>query len=320
MPLYLALDFGGTKLTCGLVEAKSGRVLSRVRRVSPPDAQASLHLMLAMSREALGGRESLDISGVGISFGGPVDGRRQQVCQSYHVPGWESFPLVDEVVRALGFPTVMDNDANLQCLGEWRYGAGQHTIDLLYVNVGTGIGGGLILDGRLRRGAHGLAGEIGHTVVEPAGPICACGKRGCVESLAAGPSIARSAREWLATRTDADTRILDEASGDPSLITAELVFRLAADGDHLARLVVTRAARYLGLAIANAALLLDPELIVVGGGVAKAGQTFFGPLTTAAREVAAPFDPSVIRIAPGHLLDDANILGAAALAEQEFGG
>lgn len=318
MALYLALDFGGTKLACGLVESTTGRILAHVRRASPPDATESLHIMLAMAREALGGREALDISGVGISFGGPVDERRERVRLSHHVPGWEDYPLVDEVVRSLGFPTAMDNDANLQCLGEWRYGAGQGASDLLYVNVGTGIGGGWILGGQLRRGANGLAGEIGHTIVDPNGPICTCGKRGCVESLASGPAIARSAREWLADRPD-EGRELVAVAGAVSAITSEVVFRVAADGDPLARLVVARAARYLGIGIANALALVDPERVVVGGGVAKAGPLLFGPLIAAAREHAAPLSPEMVSIVPGHLLDDANILGAVALAEQEFG-
>ena len=320
MPLYLAMDFGGTKLACGLTESANGMIHSHIRRASPSNAIDSMLLMLAMAREAIGGRDALSISGVGISFGGPVDERRERARLSHHVPGWEDYPLVDEVVRALGLPTVMDNDANLQCLGEWRYGAGQGTKDMLYVNVGTGIGGGLILGGQLRRGAHGLAGEVGHTVVDPNGPVCTCGKRGCVESLAAGPAIARSAREFLASRPQDGSWLVADVGGDPSKITAEAVFRCAAEGDSLCRLVVARAARYLGIGIANAAALVDPELIVVGGGVAKAGPLLFIPLVGAAKEQAAPLDPEMLSIVPGSLLDDANILGAVALAEQEFGG
>jgi glucokinase len=320
VPLYLALDFGGTKLACGLVDSAKGMIFTHVRRASPPSATESLHEMMNMAREALGGRAALSISGVGISFGGPVDAKRARVRLSHHVPGWEDFPLVDEVVRSLGFPAAMDNDANLQCLGEWRYGAGRGTQNMLYVNVGTGIGGGLILGGQLHRGAHGLAGEVGHTVVDPNGPICTCGKRGCVESLAAGPAIARSARDWLATRPNDGSWLIADVGGDPSKITSEAVFKLAGEGDSLCRLVVARAARYLGIGIANAAAIVDPELVVVGGGVAKAGPLLFTPLVGAAREASAPLDPEMLNIVPGQLLDDANILGAVALAERDFGG
>ncbi len=316
--LYLALDFGGTKLAAALVDAAAGAVLARVRRPSPSDARSSIAEMLDMGRRAVAdaGRRLADVAGVGISFGGPVDESRRRVRLSHHVPGWEDLPLVDEVSRQLGLPAAMDNDANVQALGEWRFGAGRGVSDLLFVNVGTGIGGGLIAGGRLRRGRHGLAGEVGHTVVEPSGPVCTCGKRGCVESLASGPGIARAAREALRGRPFGGGRLRELAGGDPAGITGELVFRAAAEGDPVARQVLERACTYLGIGIANAAAIVDPELVVVGGGVAKAGERFFGPLRRAAREHAAPLEPDMLRIVPGELGDDANVLGAAALAEQ----
>ena len=319
MSLYLALDFGGTKLAAGLVEAATGAVLARVRRPSPSEAWRSIEEMLDMARQALaeGRRARSDVAGVGISFGGPVDETRQRVRLSHHVPGWENLPLVQEVSRALALPTTMDNDANVQALGEWRFGAGRGVADVLFVNVGTGIGGGVIVGGRLHRGRHGLAGEIGHTVVKPDGPPCTCGKRGCVESLAAGPGIARAARAMLAERPGEGARLRALAGGDSAAVTGELVFRAAAAGDELALAALADACRYLGIGIANAAAIVDPELVVVGGGVAKAGDLFFGPLREAARAHAAPLDPEMLRIVPGALGDDANILGAAALAEQD---
>jgi len=318
MSLYLALDFGGTKLAAGLVEAATGAVLARVRRPSPGDAWRSIEEMVDMARQALaeGRRARSDVAGVGVSFGGPVDEARQRVRLSHHVPGWENLPLVQEVSRALALPTAMDNDANVQALGEWRFGAGRGVADLLFVNVGTGIGGGVIVGGRLHRGRHGLAGEVGHTVVKPDGPPCTCGKRGCVESLAAGPGIARAARDAL-RESGRGGKLRALAGGDPAAVTGELVFRAAADGDELALAALADACRYLGIGIANAAAIVDPELIVVGGGVAKAGELFFGPLREAARAHAAPLDREMLRIVPGALGDDANILGAAALAEQE---
>lgn len=319
MALYLALDFGGTKLAAGLVESEAGRILAHVRRPSPSSAQQSIEAMLGMARQALAdaGRSRSDVAAVGVSFGGPVDEARLRVRLSHHVPGWESLPLVEVVSRELGLPTAMDNDANLQALGEWRYGAGRGVSDLLFVNVGTGIGGGLVLGGRLRRGRHGLAGEIGHTVVKPDGPPCTCGKRGCVEALAAGPGIARGALEALAANQDKGARLRELAAGHPAAVTGELVFRAAAEEDDLALAVLGEACLFLGIGIANAAAIVDPELIVVGGGVAKAGELFFRPLREAARAHAAPLWPEMLQIVPGQLGDDANVLGAAAMAEQE---
>lgn len=321
MPAFLALDFGGTKLAAAVIDSRSGRVASRARRSSPGDARRSIEEMLAMGREALDGGAAAgmaEVAGVGISFGGPVDASRQRVRLSHHVPGWENLPLVAEVSSRLGLPTVMDNDANLQALGEWRYGAGQGAGSLLFVNVGTGIGGGIVVDGRLHRGSHGLAGEIGHTVACPEGPICTCGKRGCVEVMAAGPGIARSAQEALAASPGSGVRLRELAGRDPTRVTGEVVFRAAAEGDALAIAVLAEASRHLGIGIANAAAIVDPEVVVVGGGVAKAGELLFGPLRAAARAFSAPLDPEMLRIVPGALGDDANVLGAVALAEQEI--
>ena len=321
MALYLALDFGGTKLAAGLVDASAGKVLARVRRPSPGSARESIRVMLEMAHEALGatGEQLASVRAVGIAFGGPVDETRQIVRLSHHVPGWENLPLVAEVAAALGRPVAMDNDANAQGLGEWRYGAGRGKTDMLFVNVGTGIGGGVIIGGKLHRGRHGLAGEVGHTVVKPDGPVCTCGKHGCVEIMAAGPGIARQAREALAS-SSLPSRLCDLCGGDLSRVTAETVFRAAGEGDALALGVLDSACLYLGIGIANAAAIVDPQLIVIDGGVTKAGDLFFGPLRRAARANAAPLDPEMAPIVAGELGDDSNILGAAAVAEAEFGG
>ena len=182
MALFLALDFGGTKLAVGLVDSGAGRMLAHVRRDSPPSADEAISTMVAMCRECFESTEAIGETprAAGISFGGPVSADRQLVLTSHHVPGWTNRPIVAELAKALRLPVVLENDANAQALGEWRYGAGRGYLDVLYVNVGTGIGGGLIVDGKLRRGAHGLAGEIGHIILDPTGPECACGNRGCV--------------------------------------------------------------------------------------------------------------------------------------------
>jgi glucokinase len=212
----------------------------------------------------------------------------------------------------------MDNDANVQALGEWRYGAGRGFDEMLFVNVGTGIGGGVITGGKLHRGRHGLAGEVGHTVVQPDGPVCTCGKRGCVEIMAAGPAIGRTGREALAAHPERGAILRRLAGGELGRVTSELVFRAAEEGDGLALEVLASACRYLGIGIANAAAIVDPEIVVVDGGVAKAGDLFFRPLQEAARNHDAPLDPDMLNIVPGTLGDDANILGAVALAEQEL--
>jgi glucokinase len=308
----LALDFGGTKLGAGLVDVKAGVVTDRRRADTPPGAGASrsIEQMLEMARSLLASSAD-EVPCVGISFGGPVSADRRRVVTSHHVEGWDDLPLVETFSGELGLPVAMDNDANLQTLGEWRYGAGRGTSSFVFVNVGTGIGGGIVIDGRLVRGAHGIAGEIGHTVVDPSGPVCTCGKRGCVESLAAGPYVAAAARRSL--RAGAGLSTLSAFT--PEGITGRDVYEAASGGDELALRVVAGAARALGIGIANVCALVDPEVVAVGGGVARAGEVFFGPLLESVRSHAAPLDPAMVRVVPGLLGEDSNLLGAAAGAE-----
>jgi len=211
--LILALDFGGTKLTAalfGLEEAhakaakgaKSAKEVSSLREplpfyflldlrrvLTPGDVDAAYEqaAMLALARDLLAGRAP---AAVGVSFGGPVDFAAGVVRLSHHVRGWEALPLRDRLAAEFGCPVAVDNDANVAALGEHRYGAGRGLSDLMYITVSTGVGGGWILGGRSWRGHEGMAGEIGHTVADPAGPPCLCGKRGCVERLASGPYMA----------------------------------------------------------------------------------------------------------------------------------
>lgn len=317
MALFLALDFGGTKLAAGLVDSSAGRMLAHVRRESPPSADESIPTMVAMARECLAAAGERPRA-VGISFGGPVSVDRKLVLMSHHVPGWVNRPIVAEFEAALGLPIILENDANAQALGEWRFGAGRGYRDVLYVNVGTGIGGGYILNGRLRRGAHGLAGEVGHVVLDPTGPECTCGNRGCVEAFASGPGIARAGREALEKSPTRGATLRKLAAERGRVIGAD-VFAAAAAGDDLAREVLDRAITWLGIGIAGAVKLVDPEIVVVGGGVTKAGERLFGPLQRAVDDHIEPLAPGMVPVVPGQLTDDANLFGAAAVAEGETG-
>jgi glucokinase len=312
--LHLALDFGGTKLGAGLVDTDAGSVLEHQRDETRAgtDARQSVDQILVMGRSLLAAARAAGHppAGVGISFGGPVTADHRRVVTSHHVPGWDDFPLVDVVANALALPVALDNDANLQTLGEWRYGAGRGVSDFVFVNVGTGIGGGIILGGRLHRGRHGLAGEVGHTVVDPSGPLCTCGKHGCVESLASGPFVAAAARAALAQGAGPSTL----ANKPIATITGRDVYAAAAAGDALATRIVGQAAHYLGIGIANVCALVDPELVAVGGGVARSGETFFGPLVRSVQAHAAPLAANMVRVVPGLLGEDSNLLGAAALS------
>ena len=311
--MILALDFGGTKHTAGVVRPGKRAWQARRRVLSPPDADAAydVETMLALARELLGGNRPV---AVGVSFGGPVDFASGTVRLSHHVPGWEGVPLRSLLAEALAAPVAVDNDANVAALGEHRYGAGQGTAHLLYVTVSTGVGGGWILNGRPWRGADGMAGEIGHAVVDPAGPRCLCGKRGCVERLASGPYLAQAARERLAADAEAGRILSSLVGGDPAAITGELVSEAAARGDAVAQAVLEQGAWALGVGIGNAANLINPQRVVLGGGVTKAGPRWWQVVR---ETVAATVLPEVtVEVVPAALGDDAPLWGAVALAAE----
>ncbi len=312
-PILLALDYGGTKLSAAIVGVgeREWRALERIPSPADKDARYDRETMLAMARGLLDGQAP---AAIGVSFGGPVDARRGRVILSHHVPGWEDTPLREQLQEALGAPASVDNDANVAALGEYRYGAGQGCASLLYVTVSTGVGGGWVLDGRIFSGADGMAGEIGHTVVDPQGPPCICGRRGCAEAMACGPALARRARERLAAEPGAGERLRTVVGGDLNAVTGERVAHAAADGDTLAQQVLDDAARALGLCIGTAITLMNPERVVVGGGVAKSGESYWRSLRAAARANTLP--QMRVDIVPAALGDDAPLWGAAALAEE----
>jgi glucokinase len=301
--LVLACDFGGTKLSAAVVEASAlpapeAAWLSQLRRFSPPGAtaQTDINSMIEMGRELLGGKRP---SHIGISFGGPVDYQSGMVQLSHHVPGWENVPIQQLFAEKFGAPVRVDNDANVAALGEWRFGAGRGVNDLLYVTVSTGVGGGWILAGRPYRGAAGMAGEIGHTVVDPSGPVCLCGKRGCVERLASGPYMAEDV---------ALARGLPVAE-----VTGKLVVEWAASGEETAVKILERGAWALGVGLGNAANLLNPSRIVLGGGVTKSGARWWQVVRQTARATALP--EIQFEVLPASLGDDAPLWGAVALTQ-----
>ena len=232
---------------------------------------------------------------------------------SHHVPGWEDTPLAERLQAEFGAPVAVDNDANVAALGELRFGAGQGCKNLLYVTVSTGIGGGWILDGRPYGGADGMAGEIGHTLVQPGGLPCVCGRRGCLEAEACGPGIANRARLFLAERRTQNSALLQLAGGDPANVTAQMVAQAAAAGDELSQSVLDESAERLGLGLGNAITLMNPDRVILGGGVTKAGDRWWQIVRTAAR--AATLPEIRVDIVPAAFSDDAPLWGAVALAE-----
>lgn len=313
--VVLALDFGGTKLAAGLVNLGSREWLGYERALSPAGANAStdIDIMRSLIHSLLKGAKP---TAIGVSFGGPVDANTGKVRLSHHVPGWENIPLQDLLSQEFGVPARVDNDANVAALGEHRFGAGQGYDSLLYITISTGVGGGWILNGKPWRGTEGMAGEIGHMVVDPSGPVCLCGKRGCVERLASGPYMAKDAREVLANNQTRG-RVLRGLVGDNlALITGKVISEAATAGDDVSREILNRAAWAIGVGIGNVANLINPQRFVLGGGVTKAGEVFWDVLQKVARETALP--EVNFEIVSATLGDDAPLWGAVALAEDIF--
>jgi glucokinase len=232
--------------------------------------------------------------------------------------GWRDYPLRDEITRRTGLRATLDNDANCATLGEWWRGGAQGGRDVIGMTIGTGIGGGLILDGRLYHGVSDVAGEIGHTSIESNGRRCKCGNYGCLEAYCSGPAIAERARE--AIETEESPQLLAMVDGDPSRLTAHIVYEAAKLGDVIAREVVRETARFLGTGVSNLINIFNPDTVVLAGGVTQAGDLLFGALRAEVKRRA--FKPAVerCRIVPGALPMSAGMVGAVATFKQQVLG
>jgi glucokinase len=318
----LGLDVGGTKLAAGVV-ARDGGVRSRLvapsRVEEGPEAMIARHLDLGRLAVEESGLPWSAVAAVGIACGGPLDPVHGIIQSPPGLPGWDDVPLVATVSEALGRPAVVDNDATAGALAEWWFGSGRTgsagggpVRDLVYLTISTGVGGGLVLDGRVYRGAAGNAGELGHLTVDWRGRQCGCGRRGCLEAYASGTSIAARAREALAAG--------DEASSLRALerVTARDVAEAAAAGDPLAGRIWDETTEILGSAIANILDVFNPELVVLGGGVTRAGAQLLDPVREIGRSLAmAPAATSGDVVLAG-LGEDLGIVSAAAVAFERW--
>ena len=299
--IILALDYGGTKHSAAVAEIGGRQWLAHDKVFSPPgaDAQFDKKAMLKLARKVLK-KAGGELAAVGVSFGGAVDGLNGLVLLSHHVAGWENTQLRDQLQREFHVPAAVGNDAQVAGLGEYQFGAGRGFSSLLYVTVSTGIGGGWVLDGKIWNGADGMAGQIGHVVVRPGGAKCVCGKRGCLEAEACGPGIALKMRNRKKLKPTAK-------------MTCEMVSQAALQGDKLAQEVMDDAATMLGIGLGGAITLMNPQRVVLGGGVTKSGERWWRIVREIARERVLP--EMRVDLQPAALGDDAPLWGAVALAE-----
>jgi glucokinase len=311
--LTIGVDVGGTKIAGGLVD-EAGIILARTRRDTPStDPPAIVRDIVAVVDELRGDHE---VDGVGVGSAGFVDAARSTVLFAPNL-AWRDVPVRDQVSGLTGLPVVVENDANAAAWGEFQFGAAEDVDDMVCVTVGTGIGGGVVLNGQLYRGAHGIGGELGHVRIVPDGYLCGCGNRGCVEQYASGRALVREARELADSHSVFGTRLLEMAGGDPAAITGPMVTRAAQEGDEPARELITDLGRWLGEALASFAAILDPAVFVIGGGVSEAGDLLTEPATVAYHRnlTGRGYRPEAeIRIAT--LGNDAGLVGAADLARR----
>jgi glucokinase len=313
MTLSVGVDVGGTKILAGLVD-EQGNVLGRWRERTYADDFDQLTTRLGCLVDELSA--GADVRAVGVGFAGLVDASRSRVMLAPNL-SQRDVPLREALEHRLSRHVVVENDANAAAWGEAQYGATRDTNNSLLVTVGTGVGGGLLLDGRLQRGANGAAAEIGHLTVVPGGLRCPCGKRGCLEQYASGRALVRNVRQLLANRVPGSSTLLDEVDGDIGAVTGNLVSRAAHAGDALARDQLALIGGWLGSALASLVSVLDPETIVIGGGVAEAGSYLLDPAQQALNAALLGRDdrPEIV-LRRALLGNDAGFIGAANLASR----
>jgi glucokinase len=314
--IAIGVDAGGTKVAAMVVDAAGDAQILDRRRVESPamDAEQFLSSIIEVARDLMATRD--DVAALGIGAAGMVS--HGGVMRFAPNVAWREFPLGQRVAEAVGLPTIVENDATVAAWGEFRFGAGTGFGDMLLVTVGTGIGGGIVTAGRLFRGAHGFAAEIGHFIVEPNGPLCGCGNRGCWEQVASGRALGRLGREVAAEHPESS--MVELAGGEPDRVDGPVVTRAAQSGDLMAIRVLTEVGHRLGQGIAGLVNILDPDVVVVGGGVIEAGELLLGPAREAFLDaVEAPEHRDEVPILPALLGNDAGGVGAAALALEETG-
>jgi glucokinase len=302
-----AVDIGGTKIAVGVVD-DTGKVLSRMEAPTDPDRYANgLRDIERMLRETA--RQSgVELTGIGIGSTGPVDPIRGEFGDVDFLPGWRGKSPVKDLATIFNLRVALENDGDAAALAEAGWGAGQNRTRLIYVTVGTGIGGGIVLDGQLYRGVDGAHPEVGHHVVDPAGPQCSCGFRGCWESLAAGPAMVA----WFEGQDDGN-------NAHRQGITAKRICELAQQGDALALQAVEHEAYYLGLGLANLINLFTPDAIVLSGSVMKSAPLFLDRIRAVIRQGCRFVPAEKTELTLASLGEDTNLIGAARVWHYRFG-
>jgi glucokinase len=311
--LTIGVDVGGTKIAAAVVD-EHGTIVDKVRVDSPATKTEAMEDAIAKAVRDLCRQH--DVEAVGVGVAGFIDVARSTVLFAPNV-AWREEPLKAELEARVDLPVVVENDANAAAWGEFQFGAGHDVDDLLLVTVGTGVGGGLVLDGELYRGAFGIAAEIGHMRVMPGGRLCGCGNRGCWEQYASGTAMMREVHEVARAGSPMTAGMLERAGGVVDDITGQMVTQAAREGDAFAQEMVDQVGRWLGEGIATLAAILDPASVALAGGVAEAGELLLRPVEDAFRgSLTGRGHRPQLDVRKAQLGDQAGMIGAADLARR----
>jgi glucokinase len=321
-PYTIGMDLGGTKILAAVVGLE-GRIVAEAKLKTKadegPDAviERMVHVAHAVVQKAE--IDWQDVLGMGVGAPGPMDPDTGIVYHPPNLRGWSKVPLAPRLAKALRVPVFLENDVNLGTLGEYALGAGQGMQDVVGIFVGTGVGGGLILDGKLRSGVRHAAAEVGHMIVLADGPVCGCGKRGCLESVASRTAIDRDIRLGIAAGRE--SLVAELTGGKINRLTSGVLAKAWRQGDPLVIEIVTKVQWYLGLLAASIVNLIDPQMVIFGGGVVEAlGEEFLAPIRVTARQYfIQQAGADQVQIVAARLGDNAGVLGAAVLARQRSG-
>jgi glucokinase len=317
--LILGIDLGGTKILAAVVSTQ-GKMLSREHSITPAKEgqQAVVRSILESVGRVLDQAHitAADLAAIGLGAPGLSNPETGILFTSPNLPGWKDVPLRAIIERELGKKAFLINDANAAAIGELYFGAGRGARNFIYVTVSTGIGGGIIIDGKIYTGFSGAAGELGHMVIDDEGPPCSCGNRGCWETLASGTALAREARGRI--KEGAATSILEYSGGNVDKINAEAIHEAAKAGDKLASDLIARTAYYLGVGLANLINIFNPEVIIIGGGLSNIGDMLLKPAFEEAGRRAFKQAYEEVRFARAGLGRNSGVLGAAAFALEQI--
>ena len=316
----VGVDMGGTKILAAVINAK-GEIVQQAKRATKPKKgpEEVIERITRCIREAIDSAElkPSQIRAIGIGSPGPLDPETGVIIFAPNL-GWSNVPLKAKLEANLSIPTFVDNDVNVGTLGEYAFGAGRGVKNLVGIFVGTGIGGGIILDGKLFHGVNKTAGEVGHMIVEAKGPRCGCGNFGCLEAVASRTAITRDLQKAI-LKKGKKSKLTELNGGNLDLIRSKAIARAVKQGDKPTIKVVQRAAKYLGISVASIVHFLNPEMVVLGGGVVEAmGDSLLDPIRHAAAEYALPTTMDGVQIVAATLGDNAGVIGASVLARERL--